>query len=239
MIFDKFLRKEKKKEGTQIGDRFAIRYSDLTTPMVSLEEHPYAPVMIVSSEKFPTNDITDLWTIVEYIGDNQYLDLVTGEVFITQTLEDEIKDTVTSSYNEEALQFQERILENPLAIQSSYSSYRFPNLTPILGELTPERKNSILMETIGKEQEIKEYLNSIKTISQEKIIQFYTHKDKNQMEQYEMDAYEENKRLDKEKKEREQRAKEEVEKKIAEEKRLVFEQRVEKEFAKVFPPYKK
>ena len=82
-------KKEEKKVETrkqlQVGDRFAVKYGFLSTPVYYMDQHPY------TSAEIPTNyrnlamgNISELWTVVEYIGDNQYLDLISGEIIVRQ-----------------------------------------------------------------------------------------------------------------------------------------------------------
>ena len=232
MFFRK--RKEKKEETKrtlQVGDRFAIKYGNLSTPIYYMNEHPY------SCAEIPTNyhsldmgDIANLWTVVEYIGDNQYLDLITGEIIIKQEKIDDIKDTVTIEYEEEALQQQKDLLEHPIAIGRS-NGYNYSGLTI----LTTEIKQSIMEESMTRQEEIISIIQEKKETARELIGKLYAKKNEDKMQELHHRALKENaekeRKLARQKAEAERIRKEE-EKRIAQE-RLKAE--IDPKFEKMFP----
>ena len=145
-------KKKEEKKGIQVGDRFAIKYSSIATPLYYKDEHPYSCAMIkYNSHDLDCGEIGELWTVIEYIGDGQFLDLISGEVFRKQIFEEYVHDTVTQSYEEVALKEQQELLDSPLAIGvHGYS------------ELTTEIKQSILQKTMPKSKEIISTLGEMK-----------------------------------------------------------------------------
>mgnify|MGYP007056184824 CR=1 FL=1 len=196
MLFDRFRKKEKKAEELRMGKRFAVKYGSITSPLAEEEEHPYYSVMIINPLwKAEEDSIDELWTVVEYIGEGKYLDLVTGEIYPTQKLDITIRDTVTREYEEEALKDQEELLTNPLSIISGrHRGLTETMLRPAVCELTPEIKKSILEETMPQQEHIQEVLAARKKFYIEKLKQFYETKNGRKMVELQKAAQEEDRR---------------------------------------------
>ena len=235
MLFRK--RKEKKEEirrGIQIGDRFAIQYGCISTPLYTEEEHPYTSATIkVNYHELrhcsPDLDMDHLWTVVEYIGEGKYMDLVTGEIFTGQVDADTIEDTVTQEYEEEALAKQSELLEFPLAFGSGrmFGTGRT--------ELTTEIKQKIMQETMPKSDLIGAELEEWKKESREVITHLYDRKNKAKMHRLYNEAQEEERKRQEEARkqaELEERRRQEEERRLAAEQLRAM---VDPKFDEMFP----
>lgn len=203
MIFEELIKKmmkqEKKKENENengIGKRYAMQYKRLSIPISEKEDHPITSAVITcNAVDLAMNDISDLWTVIEYIGEGKYLDLITGEIYTGQIFRERILDTVTQEYEMEALEMKARLLENPLAI-GSYSHIYGPVQ---LREVDTEMKQKILNESMPRKEEIKEQVQSMKKEAQERINLFYQRHNENKLLEMQKQAEKENREFDRQK----------------------------------------
>lgn len=225
MLF-KLFRKKKEGEikvGIQVGDRFAVRYSSLESCICYLDEHPYTGATITTSKcDLYLGDYDELYTVVEYIGDGQYLDLVTGMIFVKRVLDDTIKDTVTEEYQEEAIERKNLLIEHPISFRTSC-------------ELTTEIKKDIMDKTMPAQEEILEAIKKEEEKAREIVIDTYSEIDSFALKRQLL----EKKRLEEEKrKEEEKRIREEEKRKREEEKiqaAIQLKAEVDPKFDQLFP----
>ena len=223
--------KEARKEGMQIGDRFAIQYGALSTPVYYEDEHPYTTATIISNfHNLNMGEISDYWTVLEYIGNNQFIDLITGEIIVKQTDIDLILDTVTIEYEQKALAQQQELLENPLAI-GSYDGYSFNGIK----SLTTELKQKILEESMPRQEEIITTIQKKKKEARKLITIMYDKKNRGKMHRLFNEATEENIIRDREiakQKQEEERRRQEEEKRLEQER---LRSKVDPQFDLLFP----
>ena len=235
MIFGKRKRKkEETKKGPQIGDRFAIQYGSISTPVYYEDEHPYYSAIIKTNyHNLNMGDISKLWTVVEFIGDDQYLDLITGEIITSQVDIHDIKDTVTLEYEDEAQEKHDELLEHPLAIGSD-GCITQPGLHP----LTTEIKQSIVETTMPRQDEVCTVIRKKKEEAKKLIIKMYEKKNRAKMHQLYNEALIEDKKrtAEAERRRREEERRRQEELKRMEEERLRAE--IEPKFDAIFPRVK-
>lgn len=173
-----------------VGQKYAIKYSDIVGPVVSAFYDDEGNVVAEPSEfgrEFfdPTHlkvgDISNLWTIVECIGDNKFKDMASGRVF---GLPVEARELEQDSLDEK-----ESLLGDPLRIRSSKvisfskgdgvgpdtTIYSRPisGLLPVLQELTDDVQKSFIEETMPRKDEIVSSLSSLEEQSRENIEAYY------------------------------------------------------------------
>ena len=163
MLFN-LLRKKKEgviKTSVQVGDRFAVKYDSFETCIYSKEEHPYHSGYIFYSEgPVDMGEYKNLTTVVEYIGNDKYLDLVSGLVLSKRVCKDDLLDTVTDDYHDEAVKIRESLVAHPLGFNSRR-------------ELTFEIKQKIMDEVMPKKDSIRDYLLGVEKIASDKVIEVY------------------------------------------------------------------
>ncbi len=239
MLFSKIFRKEKKQEvkinqteEKRIGKRYAMQYGRISTPISSKEEHPYSSAILVCNyHELSAEPIAKLWTVVEYLGNGQYLDLITQEVYRKQTPDEDILDTVTQSYERKALEQESSLLHQPLAI-GSYSYYQNGL---VMQDLTPELKQKIIEESLPRKEEIISVVETMKEEAKKKIVLFYKQKNERKINQYQLAAERENEEIDRKRREEEylqELARIEQEKLAREE---ALRKQVDPEFDRLFP----
>ncbi len=196
-----------------IGQKYAITYEDIVGPIVSAnyDENGY----IISGpgsygrEFFdPTDleigDIYSLWTVVEYTGNGQFVDLVTGKIFGLPVEATSVLNTVCQDTEAKAEEIKQELLANPLRIKSSkvFSYVRgegfgpdsivyykpISSLLPVLQELSDDVKVSIMEETMPKKAEIIKELANLETQSRENVEDYYAYINKRQMDEFYDDA---------------------------------------------------
>ena len=233
MIIDKIRKRFKKEE----PKRYAIKYGCITSPLATEDEHPYSCEMIVESYWSRENQsIDNLWTVVESIGDGKFLDLVTGEIYTIQQLNTSILDTVTPSYEGQALQQQEELLTYPLSLESEeLKSSAHTSPKPILLPLTTEVKKQIMEETMPRQEEIKECLQSLKKTYIEHIKDFYKKINETKMIQLQAEAEKENERRNKELEEQQKARERQEQIRLQQEAREKFRREIDPKFEEMFP----
>lgn len=202
-------------EFAQVGQRFALQYCDIVGAITTINEE-YSTITtgrdsyISNHFRYPKDElladcheldqIARLWTVVEYIGNGQYLDLVSGMVFQMPRRKEKVLDTVTQETEAQALAEKEEILRHPLCIKSKevtitdrrlsyehrgrtihyaddcphyYEEALSDELFPLLEELTPVIKKHILDETVPRKEEIKSILSKMEVLAVTKIEEFY------------------------------------------------------------------
>ncbi len=192
----------------EVGQRFAIRYGDITTSISGVrtttsDSFPPAGYNMVSSTRRTRvdeagldthnilGDIADLWTVVEYLGNGQYQDLVTGEILVTPTKSNDVLDTVTQSTEQEARKQQENLQQYPLGIKAmeitrvkqELDSQAFElsltevpitdEIFPALEALTPEIQEEILQTTIPRKEEILSKLTELRQVAIARLSQYF------------------------------------------------------------------
>ncbi len=207
----------------EVGQRFAIRYSDITSSIngvrVSTQSSfPPAGYNMVSSSKRSRVDETgldtksilgelaDLWTVVEYLGNGQFKDLITEEIFVIPTKSDLVLNTVTQSTEQEARKQHESLQQHPLGIRAVEITKVTENLNhqdfelyltevpitdeifPVLESLTPEIQESILQYTVPRKQEIETKIAELKQASVLGINQYFEKVNALVMDRYYEDA---------------------------------------------------
>lgn len=239
MILEEFMKKrkkqeEKKKTGNEsgIGKRYAMQYKRLSIPIAEKDYRSTVFALIkCNADDLDMNDISNLWTVIEYIGEGKYVDLITGEIYTDQILVDDILDTVTQEYEMEALEMKARLMQSPLAV----GSFSYVYGTVPLREVDTEMKQRILNESMPRKEEIKEQVQSMKKEAQERINLFYQGYNENKMAEIKKQAERENREFDR------QKAQErwEQEQKRKEKERLEREAKlreiVDPEFDSIFP----
>lgn len=111
----------------EVGQEFAIQYGDITSSIsgLSIEKGTYdfedrrgVPGEkrirvdgVGLDTKSILGDISDLWTVVKYLGNGQYVDLVTDEIFVVPKNKDTLLDIAIQS---EDLVTDENALLNPI-----------------------------------------------------------------------------------------------------------------------------
>lgn len=239
----------------EIGQRFAICYGDITGPLYGLKIYRYSDdidnILKIIRDRVDEIELNTagilgelrfIWTVVEYMGDGKYKDLVTGEVLLVPvSTEKTVLETATQSTAEKAKQQQEFLLQNPLGIQSEEITVKeyvndeskghylsevplTDELFPELNALTPEIKKSILEITIPRKEEIEEKLSVLKQASIVGLKKYFEKRNEEVMNQYYEDAMKRSKEMQKEEEKRnqEQKAKE-----------------IEEEFERIFAPKEK
>ena len=223
MFLGKRNEEKRKAATTQVGDRFAITYGQLSTPLYRFEEHPYHDAF--AEENFHNlnmDEVANLWTVIEYIGENQFMDLVTGEIYIDQVNIDHVRDTVTREYEEEAQEMYCDLVEHPLGLRK-------------ITRLTTEIKQKILEETLPRQDEIILIMERKKKTAQKLVLDFYKRKNRAKMHQLYNEATIENKRIDeviRKQKELEERRRQEEEARLA---AIRLSQEIDPKFDIVFP----
>ena len=228
-MFFKLLKKKKEGEinqinkEIQIGDRFAVKYDSLGACIYVLVDHPYYSGYIKESvAPIAFENYKDLTTVVEYIGDDQYLDLVSGVIFSKEVCIDDLLDTVTEEYSNKAKKVRDNLVSHPIG-------FRYKN------ELTAEVKKDIMDNTMPKKDEITSSLLEIEKLTREKVLTVYNNINEAKLLEYRLKAEEEErKRIEIERKEQEKRDRI----RIAEEKRLAHEKlkaEVDPKFDEMFP----
>lgn len=239
------------------GQIFAIRYGDIISSISGLRVY-YSRAYIQDAydtsrkrvdeieldTKGILGDIAKLWTVVEYIGDGQYIDLVTNEVLVIPTkAEKAVLETVTQSSEKEARRLQETLLQYPLGIRSCeiiegmnnfdsvslkvthfYGKLLTDELFPDLKSLDSGIEKMILQNTLPREDEIKAKLAELKQAARAGLKEYFEKINEKTMNAYYEDAMKRSKemQLEDEKVEQEQRKKE-----------------TEEEFDRVFSPRRK
>ena len=227
----------------EIGQRFAIRYGDVISSISGLRvcySRAYIQDAYDTSRKRVDEigldtkgilgDVEKLWTVVEYIGDGQYKDLVTNEVLVVPTkAEKAVLATVSQSSEKEARRQQENLLQYPLGIRSYeiiqgmnnfnsttlrvthfYGKLLTDELFPDLKSLSPRIKEMILQNTLPREEEIKAKLAELKQAARVGLKEYFEKIDEKTMNDYYEDAMKRSKemQLEDEKMRQEQRTKE-------------------------------
>ena len=227
-----FKKKEKldNEEGLKIGYRFAIKYSAIDTPLFEYDRE-YVYDVRKSVHQLHLGDISELYTVIEYIGAGQFLDLLTGRVFIMQVNANKVKDTITREYEGEALVEQEDLLNHPLAV--AYSDYKTGYSTLYL--LNPAIKERILKKSLPRKEEIKAILSCAEAEAQKLILDFYDKLDERRMSALYWEAREEDHARSVKARREESKRKEEAKRQAEEE----LKARVDPEFDEVFPKVKR
>lgn len=174
--------------------RIAIQYEILSIPITNKKEGYKVNVC-----ELKHNKISHLWTVIEFIDNNQCVDLITGEIYGSQLSEEDILDTVTQEYETEALEIKERLLQNPLAIGSISSRYNICKV--LIKPLNTEAKIKI-MASMSKIDEIKNQVELMKIEARDKIEKYY--QDKNAKKMLEMQEQAEKKDQEFDKKRRQE-----------------------------------
>ena len=185
-MIDMFRKEKEIKPVLKVGDRFAMQYLQLTTP---LTEKVYPGTSIKTEKdvhKLKKSRQSYLWTVVEYLGNGLFLDLITNEVFTTQISSDEVQDTVTQSYYNSALSKQDELFSIPLAISGVSSEESFK-----LKKLTPELMDYILRYSIHMKDELTSFLEDLKQNARLLIMKFYDEKDLKVFLTHRIEAYKE------------------------------------------------
>lgn len=201
-------------EDSLVGTRFFIQYSSLSIPIYREGEHPYydcLPWSVNVHYLESGKSIGELYTIVEIIEDDQLLDLVTGEIYSLQTLDEKVLDTITPEYEDVAMLQQEKMLKTPLALTKFYYDNRgmvFTICSPkeeILKETLPRKDEIIAQLQIMKKEAISSIRDYYNSLNQAKIDILCSRKEKSeeQIDKYlleqEKAAEEEIKRQEREK----------------------------------------
>ena len=153
---------------SKVGDRYAIKYDDLGFKVAVEYEHPEQAGVtrdgnLIEGEQYHMKP--NFWTIVEYIGDNKYKDVVTGKVFPIEssygcpTITDGQGFKIAECINSIG---KETLLENPLAIKAKDG-------IPELKELTPEIEKLVSTQTIERKNEIIDKLNKLEKYYEQEI----------------------------------------------------------------------
>lgn len=204
----------------QVGQRFAVRYSDIVGAIAELNvltDVTYTPTVPITetSRGLKTNkycsemkNIDNLWTVVEYVGDGLYKDLLTNMFFSTPILSEKIGDTVTQSTEQRNRKLKSKLLQYPLCIDSkeitrkeffySRKSYEgFSNektvidgLFPMLYFLTPDVQKQILDESVPRKEEIKSMLLAVSDKERKYIEEYYEKLNIGKIDEYYSDAME-------------------------------------------------
>lgn len=232
MLFRKRKEQEQeRREGIQIGDRFAIQYGAISTPVYYEDEHPYTSAKIKTNyHDLGMGEISECWTVLEYIGDKQFIDLITGEIIVYQTDIDFILDTVTIEYEQKALAKQQELLENPLAL-GNYDGFHFHGIT----QLTPNLKKIIIEESMPRQEEIISTIQKKKQEARKLISTMYERKNRGKMHKLYNEAAKENERRNAElarQKREEERKRQEEERRLAQER---LSAQVDPQFNLLFP----
>jgi len=185
-MLERFRSEKQKETGLAIGTRYAVTYLHISCPIVYEIDHTFASaVRRYDSYALAAPEISNLYTVVEYIGDGRYLDLVSNIEFRPAVVEDDILDTVTQSYEEEARAIHDDLIETPISI----SGIGFV-------ELTPEIRARILYDTLPRSEEIVSALEQVQNISRVEIEKFYEKLNRGKMHYYYNIAQRENKERD-------------------------------------------
>ena len=232
----KLKKRNEKKEEMQIGDRFAIQYGDISTPIYYYSNRHYTAAKVKSNyHNLIMDEILDCWIVLEYLGNNQFIDLITGEIIVYQTNIKSILDTVTIEYEQEALEIQQELLEHPLAIGSyDYDEYSHNGIQ----SLTTEIKKKIIEESMPRQEEIISIIQKKKKEARKLISLLYAKKNRAKMHRLFNEGTIENKRRDIEaarRRQEEEKRRQEEEQRQAEE-RLIAE--VNPQFNLLFPQEK-
>lgn len=227
MIFAKQRDSKNQTTVTQVGDRFAIQYGQLSTPLYRLEEHSCHHTMIEKNfHNINMDEISNLWTVVEYIGENKFIDLVTGEIYIEQENIDSVKDTVTREYEDEAQNMYCDLVEHPLGLRK-------------ISQLTTEIKQKIMEETMPIQEKVILILEKKKKNAQKLVLDFYRRKNRAKLHRLFNEATIENNRRNEEirrQKEIEDKRRQEEETRQA---AIRLREEVDSKFDMIFPTTKR
>ena len=204
--------KQEEIEFPVIGQRYAIKYGDIVGPIV---DATYVDGLIFSGPayygreffdptKLEVGDISSLWTMVEYTGNNQFVDLVTGKTFGLPIEADSILSMVSQNTEAQAREMKQGLLEAPLSIRCSkelsfvrgegcgrdteiyYTAVS--GLIPELHELSDDVKAAIMEKTMPIKDKILSELDSLEKQSRDNIEAYYTRINNRQMNEFYEDA---------------------------------------------------
>ena len=164
-MIERFKReKQEQRDGLAIGTRYAVTYLDISCPIVyELDDHTFdSCVRRFDSYGLSAPGISRLYTVVEYLGDGRYIDLVSNIEFRRAVVDDDILDTVTQSYEKEAIAIYDDLIDTPISLRGTG-----------FVALTPEIKARILNDTLPRSEEIVSALEQVQNISRAEIEKFY------------------------------------------------------------------
>ncbi len=187
-MIERFKReKQEQRDGLAIGTRYAVTYLDISCPIVyELDDHTFdSCVRRFDSYGLSAPGISRLYTVVEYLGDGRYIDLVSNIEFRRAVVDDDILDTVTQSYEKEAIAIYDDLIDTPISLRGTG-----------FVALTPEIKARILNDTLPRSEEIVSALEQVQNISRAEIEKFYEKLNREKMHYYYNIAQKENKEKD-------------------------------------------
>ena len=163
--------------------RYAIKYGQIGMPFrrttfhdgwsytPDWEEHNVDPIVDDSEDS-----IDDLWTVVEYDGDDIFTDLVTGQKFRMSFKEGRLTELM-DLYDRASYERNKKMEEGNKRVQEMYDGYVEVPLA-IGGErslrsLDAEKKEAILDETVPQRDKIVERLAKKEKIAREAVVSKY------------------------------------------------------------------
>ena len=198
---------QEKVEFPVVGEKYAIKYGDIVGPivdasyvdgLVSSTPGTYGREFFDRTELKVGDDISSLWTVVEYTGDNQFIDLITGKTFGLPIEANSVLSTVRQDTEAQAKEIKHGLLEVPLSIRCSkvlnlvYGEGCGPDtelyyqpvsgLLPVLYELSDDVKASIMLQTMPIKDNISQELADLEKQSRDNIEDYYTKINNEQMD---------------------------------------------------------
>lgn len=218
------------------GQRFAIKYKDIVGPVAEIYKDlrdsyyhitdittVHITRVIKDSTKLDSKEsfgeLSELWTVVEYIGNNQFKDLVTGTILKVPVSSKEVKDTVSKDTEKEAMEIKNSLLEKPLSIKgeivkigieySEDNGYTdvydqlllFDKIFPNVDELSPKIKEQIIQNTLPKKEQLQKIMQDLEVRAREKVSSYYDDLNSKKMEEYYEDAMSKSREMQEKKKE--------------------------------------
>lgn len=208
-------------EFAEVGQWFAVQYKSITGAVngvhlyVSETTPPIGPdaVRRITRDRYDKTsldtetvlgDVADLWTVVEYLGDGRYKDLVSGEILRVPAQAEKVIDTVTQATQSQAEEQRKAISEYPLGIKCAEITETFSKtvdrevefeevpvldeIFPVVEELTTERQEVILRETLPRKEEIQSRMGQLREQAKIRLDDFYLRLNALVLDEYYEDA---------------------------------------------------
>ncbi|MBR3209323.1 MAG: hypothetical protein IKF82_03550 [Bacilli bacterium] len=212
-LFDKFPNVEISKP----HQRYAVKYGSIVGPIVEVSESKqtvdnfsYVRRSYVDSISLDggreLGDLASLWTVLEYVGNGIYKDLITGRSFVVPVRVSSVLDTVTQGTEGKAQGIKLGLLSSPLRIKgvevtrftetdiedsNNYVYSEEPiidKVVPALRELTPAIQESILRNTLPRRVDIISALDYLERKAKKGVSDYYEELNRRTLSSYYDDA---------------------------------------------------
>ena len=128
-IFEKFLNKKEisKEDKKRIGNKYIISYEDIVPSYIYITEKYCPQIESFNNKKiFKNLELSDKKTVIEYVGNNIYKDLITGKLYIKDITHDL---SISTKY--------------PLSVNKYSIVYESYDMDKFVDDISKTEKNSI------------------------------------------------------------------------------------------------